>query len=784
MAQSTPHIYVSALPFAPSSSIIGKLYSARFPRIVDVERGRLRQWPALVMAIFVPNKVAVICVAWSRNDEYVAAGLYDGDVCVWNASTGTRISEPFAAGREPSHIWDHAFVSSIAFSHDGRCLASGLSDGRIRIWELTTRTEVVVLGKKPGWGLEDILAISALSFSQDGKLLVSGSQDCKIWIWDLDNGNVLAGPFCGHKNPVWAVTFLPDQEHILSRSGFRTVRVWNVKTGHNVVKPFEFENVEIPTGTIDSAVYHDGNDWGLDKDRSRTKSGFASCLWTEAMECEEQVYMPEKRYIQRKPAPPYWIQAAAFSYDGRFVATSNSECTHIWYANGRSAGELAGGPFNNDQGTCLAFSADGQQILSGSFDGIMRVWNVGIVDDDLDATACAPAPYPVGFTPNGKQIVLHRSGVVQVMDVSTGREVVKFEEWCWGTAASLHGDFIALITGSVLWIKTQTDEVVAHSNAGLKNHDWISTVTFSPDVNHLVAFGTHKGAVWVVNAATGVPIAKPKQIYNSDTATFLKLSPSTTNSAMSTSVAVVSFDKVFIWHLHSGHLAGPFKSHRGSFAALEFSADARHIISVCNHLTLCVWDSTTGDIKSGPVWLSEQKAYAKESITLSQYGQRVAFPGTHGTILIFEVVYNGDSGISLHGPLILGGHADSRLLDRGMVFSGDGRLLATTLVDHTVRVWDLVRAAADHKQILINSASDNSAVTNFNEVSIDDDGWAMCPTSRGGSPLRLMWIPEMYRKSIYWDHPCCARVVGHLQKETLLDLKKFVHGKDWVKCMA
>ena len=119
-----------------------------------------------------------------------------------------------------------------------------------------------------------------------------------------------------------------------------------------------------------------------------------------------------------------------------------------------------------------------------------------------------------------------------------------------------------------------------------------------------------------------------------------------------------------------------------------------------------------------------------------------------------------------------------------MVFSGDGRLLATASVDCTVRVWDL-QAAADHKQILINSASDNSGIANFNEVFIDDDRWAMCPTSRGGSPLRLMWVPEMHRKSLYWDHPCCVCVVGfNIQKETLLDLKKFVHGKDWVECMA
>jgi len=224
------------------------------------------------------------------------------------------------------------------------------------------------------------------------------------------------------------------------------------------MKSFEFENMEIPTGTINSAVYYEN--WGLDEDRSRTESGFTSCLWTGAMECEEQPYMPKREFTRK---PPYWIQAAAFSYDDKFVATSDSKCTHIWYANGRSAGELAGGPFNNDQGTCLAFSADGQRISSGSRDGIVRVWNVGIVDDDSDATASAkqvPAPYPVGFTPDGKQIVLRRGKVVQVVDVSTGREVVKFKKRGLRIAASLDGDLIALVSFDGLWIRPSGLELV------------------------------------------------------------------------------------------------------------------------------------------------------------------------------------------------------------------------------------------------------------------------------------------------------------------------------------
>jgi len=241
MAQSAPHIYLSALPFAPSS-LIANLYSPRFPRTLGFEYGRLTQWPALVMTISVPHREQVVCVALSWNDEYIAAGLLDGNVFVWNSLTGTRFKGPFNA-----RTTDQDFVSSVAFSHDGLRLASGSSDGRIWIWDLTTGQEAVVGGQTRA--LEGhTWTVSALSFSKDDKQLISGSADRTVLVWDLEKGGIIAGPFCGHKNPVWAVSFLPDQEHIVSRSGVGTVQVWNAKTGQNVKKPFK--DTTIPTGTI------------------------------------------------------------------------------------------------------------------------------------------------------------------------------------------------------------------------------------------------------------------------------------------------------------------------------------------------------------------------------------------------------------------------------------------------------------------------------------------------------------------------------------------------------
>ena len=239
MFQSAPHIYLSALPFSPSSSPIAIQYSSRFRNMLNVEHGRSTNWPPLVTAISLPGFSPVVCVAW-WNNEYVAAGLANGDIFIWNALTRARISGPLSAGE------DRVLVSSVVFSPDGVHLASGLSDGRIQIWLVTT-------GEEAGDALKGQVhtgAITALSFSENSKWLISGSTDYMVRVWDWGKGKVVAGPFGGHKNPVWMVSLTPDRKHVVSRSGFRTLQVWDVRTKQKAMTP-----MNVPTGIVAANIH-------------------------------------------------------------------------------------------------------------------------------------------------------------------------------------------------------------------------------------------------------------------------------------------------------------------------------------------------------------------------------------------------------------------------------------------------------------------------------------------------------------------------------------------------
>jgi WD40 repeat protein len=173
IATSLPHIYLSALPFAPTGSLVSQHYASSFPQLVHLERGRLSHWPSLELVISTARG-KVQSIALSSDGLHIASGLEDGTICVWSIKTGEIAAGPFTGHTD--------LVWSVAFSPDGQCIASGSEDGT-------------------------------------------------VFVWDAATGETVAGPFTEHMGPVLSIEFSPDGKHIVSGSSDQTICVWNTTTG-------------------------------------------------------------------------------------------------------------------------------------------------------------------------------------------------------------------------------------------------------------------------------------------------------------------------------------------------------------------------------------------------------------------------------------------------------------------------------------------------------------------------------------------------------------------------
>ncbi|KAH8108525.1 hypothetical protein DFH11DRAFT_1084988 [Phellopilus nigrolimitatus] len=215
ITESTPHLYLSTLPFLPTESKMFKDVKPHFSQTVCLSSGQREKYGITQHQILVGSEVTSI--AYSPDGQHIVSGSYDNTVRIWDAKTGQQLHE--LSGHSSQ-------VNAVAYSPDAQHIVSGSYDNTVRIWDAKTGQQLHELSGHSS-------QVNAVAYSPNGQYIVSGSDDKIVRIWDAKSGQQLH-ELSGHTSYIESVAYSPDGQHIVSGSGDRTVRIWDAKSGKQI----------------------------------------------------------------------------------------------------------------------------------------------------------------------------------------------------------------------------------------------------------------------------------------------------------------------------------------------------------------------------------------------------------------------------------------------------------------------------------------------------------------------------------------------------------------------
>ncbi len=234
-------------------------------------------------------------------------------------------------------------ISQIAWSADGRYLASSSSDLTVRTWDMRTGTTLHVMRSVEA-------GVSCLAWSPDGKILISGQDNGGIKHWDT-NGSLLQA-YREHKGLIFRVAWAPDGDFYASASADNTVRLWDAKTARMT------RMLRMPSGqALDVAWSRDG------KMMAAASSEGSIRIWDAAGE----------RMQRSLTSGNDAVLSLAWSPNNKVLAASSSDrMVRLWDPDTGQLKHVLQGDI--EPITCVSFSHCGRIMAGRNLSGALRLW--------------------------------------------------------------------------------------------------------------------------------------------------------------------------------------------------------------------------------------------------------------------------------------------------------------------------------------------------------------------------------------------------------------------------